>query len=180
VPPGYIYISWWHPASKNLLRLEAGYPALRCHNLEEGPPHLSDLKKYRRGCASRIANVFCATTGSWCIGAAEFRRPLAASASRSGAPESARQTLRRQTPSSSPNGLPTSRPGSSRKTTYVQTRKTSCAWSSRCTWGSSCSAQSSSSRSRGNRRGAGSATCSRRRTRGARSTISPPTARPGA
>ena len=28
----YIYISWWHPASKNLLRLEAGYPALRCHN----------------------------------------------------------------------------------------------------------------------------------------------------
>ena len=23
-------ISWWHPASKNLLRLEAGYPALRC------------------------------------------------------------------------------------------------------------------------------------------------------
>jgi len=30
-------ISWWHPASKNLLRLEAGYPALRCHNLEEEP-----------------------------------------------------------------------------------------------------------------------------------------------
>ena len=29
-----IYISWWHPASKNLLRLEAGYPALRCHILQ--------------------------------------------------------------------------------------------------------------------------------------------------
>jgi len=27
----YIYISWWHPASKNLLRLDAGDPALRCH-----------------------------------------------------------------------------------------------------------------------------------------------------
>ena len=26
-------LSWWHPASKNLLRLEAGYPALRCHIL---------------------------------------------------------------------------------------------------------------------------------------------------
>ena len=37
------------PRFKNLLRLEAGYPALRCHNLEEGPhPPLSDLKKYRR------------------------------------------------------------------------------------------------------------------------------------
>jgi len=37
----YIYIiyifklSWWHPASKNLLRLEAGYPALRCHILNK-------------------------------------------------------------------------------------------------------------------------------------------------
>jgi len=41
-------LCWWHPASKNLLRLEAGYPALRCHNLEE--EHLPrDLKKYRRG-----------------------------------------------------------------------------------------------------------------------------------
>jgi len=27
------HISWWHPASKNILRLEAGYPALRCHIL---------------------------------------------------------------------------------------------------------------------------------------------------
>jgi len=45
-----MHISWWHPASKNLLRLEAGYPALRCHILEEGHP--IDLKKYRRGLVS--------------------------------------------------------------------------------------------------------------------------------
>ena len=31
------------PRFKNLLRLEAGYPALRCHIVED-PPHLSDLK----------------------------------------------------------------------------------------------------------------------------------------
>ena len=37
---------------KNLLRLEAGYPALRCHNLEEGPHHPINLKKYRRGLVS--------------------------------------------------------------------------------------------------------------------------------
>ena len=37
--------SWWHPLLKNLLRLEAGYPALRCHILEEEPhAPLSDLK----------------------------------------------------------------------------------------------------------------------------------------
>ena len=36
------------PCFKNLLRLEAGYPALRCHILED-PPHPSNLKKYRRG-----------------------------------------------------------------------------------------------------------------------------------
>jgi len=47
-----MYISWWHPASKNLLRLEAGYPALRCHILEEEHIHLSNLKKYRRGLVS--------------------------------------------------------------------------------------------------------------------------------
>ena len=39
------------PRFKNLLRLEAGYPALRCHNLED-PPHPSDLKKYRRDLVS--------------------------------------------------------------------------------------------------------------------------------
>jgi len=49
------------------------------------------------------------------------------------------------------------------------------AWGSTCAWGSSCSARSSSRRSKRKRRGAGSATCSRRQTRGARSTISPPT-----
>jgi len=38
------------PCFKNLLRLEAGYPALRCHNLEEEPP--SNLKRYRRGWVS--------------------------------------------------------------------------------------------------------------------------------
>jgi len=38
-PSVYILVA---PCFKNLLRLEAGYPALRCHNLEETPP--SDLK----------------------------------------------------------------------------------------------------------------------------------------
>ena len=57
-----MYISWWHPASKNLLRLEAGYPALRCHNLKQSTGHThttgggtsppSDLKKYRRDLVS--------------------------------------------------------------------------------------------------------------------------------
>ena len=49
-----------HPASKNLLRLEAGYPALICHKAWRKNPHPSDLKKYRRDrpdlkicCASR-------------------------------------------------------------------------------------------------------------------------------
>jgi len=37
---------------KNLLRLEAGYPALRCHIVEEEHPPPSDLKKYRRGLVS--------------------------------------------------------------------------------------------------------------------------------
>jgi len=53
------------PCFKNLLRLEAGYPALRCHNLKQNTGHthnthrrkacphlLSDLKKYRRGLVS--------------------------------------------------------------------------------------------------------------------------------
>jgi len=31
--------SWWHPASKNLLRLEAGYPALRCHIIKQSTGH---------------------------------------------------------------------------------------------------------------------------------------------
>ena len=50
-PPSTIqyWQSWWHPASKNLLRLEAGYPALRCHNLEEEPlTPPQRLEKYRR------------------------------------------------------------------------------------------------------------------------------------
>ena len=43
----YIYIILMATRFKNPLRLEAGYPALRCHNLEE--EHLpNDLKKYRR------------------------------------------------------------------------------------------------------------------------------------
>ena len=40
------------PCFKNILRLEAGYPALRCHILEEEHPPPSDLKKYRRGLVS--------------------------------------------------------------------------------------------------------------------------------
>ena len=40
------------PCLKNLLRLEAGYPALRCHIVEEAHPPPSDLKKYRRGLVS--------------------------------------------------------------------------------------------------------------------------------
>ena len=31
----FTYISWWDPASKNLLILEARYPALRCHILNK-------------------------------------------------------------------------------------------------------------------------------------------------
>jgi len=46
----YIYIILVAPCFKNILRLEAGYPALRCHNLEEAHP--SNLKKYRRGLVS--------------------------------------------------------------------------------------------------------------------------------
>jgi len=34
----YVCVLVAPPASKNLLRLEAGYPALRCHILEETPP----------------------------------------------------------------------------------------------------------------------------------------------
>jgi len=34
-----VLVSWWHPASKNLLRFEAGYPALRCHNLKQSTGH---------------------------------------------------------------------------------------------------------------------------------------------
>jgi len=55
------------PRFKNLLRLEAGYPALRCHNLTKHRSHAqhthhkhnleeehlpNDLKKYRRGLVS--------------------------------------------------------------------------------------------------------------------------------
>jgi len=45
-----IFVSWWQPTSKNLLRLEAGYPALRCHNLDDLTPQR--LEKYRRDLVS--------------------------------------------------------------------------------------------------------------------------------
>ena len=37
----YIYNILVAPCFKNLFRLEAGYPALRCHNLEEEHTHPS-------------------------------------------------------------------------------------------------------------------------------------------
>ena len=66
----YTYISWWHPASKNLLRLEAGYPALRCHNLKnktqvtrtthttQEPPH------YREDEPQRLEKIPPGPTGT--------------------------------------------------------------------------------------------------------------------
>jgi len=40
-------VSWWHPASKNLLRLEAGYPALRCHILKQNTGHTHNTHNTR-------------------------------------------------------------------------------------------------------------------------------------
>jgi len=38
-------VSWWHPASKNLLRSEAGYPpALRCNILKQNTGHTHNTR----------------------------------------------------------------------------------------------------------------------------------------
>ena len=116
----YIYILV-APCFKNILRLEAGYPALRCHILEDPPQRLEKIPLGFGlvGIIIRDRNNF----------SARDKRPA--------------------------TGLATSKQLQS----GVRSRRTSCP-------------RSSSSRGKGTRRGAGSATCSRWRTSGARSSSS--------
>jgi len=125
------------PCFKNLLRLEAGYPALKCHNLQNTghthnthntgtttppnggrPPHLR-LEQIPPGFG--LVGIIIRDRNNF----------------------SARDK----------------RPATSKQQSGVRSRRTSCP-------------RSSSSRVNGTRRGAGSATCSRWRTSGARSSSS--------